>query len=742
LTSATSDSFTIKVAALKFTQQPTNAMVGSAIMPAVTVAIQDPLGNTVTTDTSSVTITLSSGTFASGSNTATAAAVNGVATFDKLFIDADGNYTLTASDGADTQATSQSFAVTQPILLHSWSQEGVTVMADDPDVGVSLDPDNIQVKFGNGNAVASITLIGSQSMQGLGIAITGATSVGQITDKRKGTPGDLSFINSNASIIAVTLKSGLTGMDWNGVSRAVLSGGILGSFSATGTVAGNIVAAYIGNITVTGGDLARPVVAANGSIGNITVTGGNILGSIVAEKGRIGNITVTGVPVPATNPDTSAGSETTYGGNIVSPLIQASPMNGTAIGNITLTAGSMGSDRTAVRIEVLDADGNVADGNIGNITVKDIRYKSSVRVGFLEWKWITLYQGGGIWIDLDTLGRVGDLTTSGDDLGGDIHAAGGIGNINVDPVSLGKKGTILGTKYVDSDSDIHEGNMTANLSAEPGVGAVAIKSLNVLGGDITGDVTVTGTIGAVTAECIAIYDAEDNDLQLSSGGLSSDTFQASRIGNITLGGDGLSGNVVADSSIGNVTIALGSLTGTLTATNGSVGNITIKGAASTLLGRSISVGLYDGTVTAGQSIGNVSVAGGDLRGTLTASDSIGNITAKSLALWDVDNGEGDILGGNLDVDVELGGSGQDINSAATLGEISGVGVDVTIGGTVPWQPSKARINLKVASYVGEVDEGNGKTRKKVFYLPDGIMDQDTGKLNPSDFIENDLTLAT
>src|SRR5262249_51189070 len=51
-----------------FVQQPTNASTGAAISPAVTVAVEDANGNTVTSDTSTVTLTLSSGTFASGSN--------------------------------------------------------------------------------------------------------------------------------------------------------------------------------------------------------------------------------------------------------------------------------------------------------------------------------------------------------------------------------------------------------------------------------------------------------------------------------------------------------------------------------------------------------------------------------------------------------------------------------------------------------------------------------------------------
>jgi hypothetical protein len=113
--------FTINAAApaakLAFVQQPTNANTGATITPAVTVAVEDASGNTVTGDTSTVTLTLSSGTFASGSTTASASAVNGVATFGNLVINTAGTYTLAASDGSLTGATSNSFTISAATVI-------------------------------------------------------------------------------------------------------------------------------------------------------------------------------------------------------------------------------------------------------------------------------------------------------------------------------------------------------------------------------------------------------------------------------------------------------------------------------------------------------------------------------------------------------------------------------------------------------------------------------------------------
>jgi hypothetical protein len=98
---------------LAFTQRPPGGETGAALTPAVTVAVRDQFGNTFTGDSSStVTLTLNGGTFAGGRTTASAAAVHGVATFGGLVINAPGRYTLTATDGTLTGATSSPFTVT------------------------------------------------------------------------------------------------------------------------------------------------------------------------------------------------------------------------------------------------------------------------------------------------------------------------------------------------------------------------------------------------------------------------------------------------------------------------------------------------------------------------------------------------------------------------------------------------------------------------------------------------------
>src|SRR5205823_930271 len=116
LTGATSNAFNIGVGAatkLAFTVQPSNAVAGAAITPAVQVAVQDAQGNAVTTASTNISVAIgtnpASGTLA---GTKTVAAVNGVATFSTLSLDRAGTgYSLTGSATGLTGATSNAFNI-------------------------------------------------------------------------------------------------------------------------------------------------------------------------------------------------------------------------------------------------------------------------------------------------------------------------------------------------------------------------------------------------------------------------------------------------------------------------------------------------------------------------------------------------------------------------------------------------------------------------------------------------------
>jgi hypothetical protein len=123
LTSSTSASFTVTTAVkLAFIVQPSNVFTGTAISPAVQVAIQDTNGKTVTADSSSVTLSLAGSTNLGG--TLTVPAQNGIATFTNLTVSAAGSYMLSATSPNLPQATSANFTVTVAPVTYYLSPTG------------------------------------------------------------------------------------------------------------------------------------------------------------------------------------------------------------------------------------------------------------------------------------------------------------------------------------------------------------------------------------------------------------------------------------------------------------------------------------------------------------------------------------------------------------------------------------------------------------------------------------------
>ncbi len=104
---------------LAFVQQPPNGTAGQALKPAVTVAVEDANGNVSSLNNSLVTLTVATGPGQLQGTPVTAQAVNGIATFNNLILNQAGTYTLQASDGSLSPATSNSFTVSagQPTQL-------------------------------------------------------------------------------------------------------------------------------------------------------------------------------------------------------------------------------------------------------------------------------------------------------------------------------------------------------------------------------------------------------------------------------------------------------------------------------------------------------------------------------------------------------------------------------------------------------------------------------------------------
>jgi hypothetical protein len=121
----TGQSYTIESATqLAFAALPVSTLVGTPI-GTVKVTALDRLNHVVTQDTSTVTLRLVGGVFATGSDTVQAPLVNGTATFSGLIIKTGGAYTLEASASALIQ-TSPAFNIYSSVLGRQLFYKGST----------------------------------------------------------------------------------------------------------------------------------------------------------------------------------------------------------------------------------------------------------------------------------------------------------------------------------------------------------------------------------------------------------------------------------------------------------------------------------------------------------------------------------------------------------------------------------------------------------------------------------------
>jgi hypothetical protein len=226
LSGANSSSFFIADSAkLGFLQEPTQTTAGVAISPAVTVAVEDQAGNTITTDTSTVILTINQGSFANGSTTVAAQAVNGVATFNNLVIDATGSYTLFASDGGLQQGQSNSFnivAVASQLVFTQQPNNTYLGEAANPSVAISLEDRFANTATGDTSSV-TLTLHGPGSPTFFGggttatvAAINGIASFNNLVVTAAGaytlTASDSSLTSATSNSFAISIHA-LTTID-------------------------------------------------------------------------------------------------------------------------------------------------------------------------------------------------------------------------------------------------------------------------------------------------------------------------------------------------------------------------------------------------------------------------------------------------------------------------------------------------------------------------------------------------
>jgi subtilase family serine protease len=202
LTPAVSSAIAIShgaAAKLAFTSQPPASTASGASFGAI-VTVQDAAGNTVTGNTSQVSVALTSANGATLNGTKSVAASNGVATFSGLSVAQAGSYSLTATDSSLIAATSNVFAIapgaaasivftTQPINALAGAAFDVAVSIEDS-VG------NIATNDGTTQITLATNVCGSQVLR----VVTVSAGVAQFPNLRFYTPGSSRQLIAQASI--------------------------------------------------------------------------------------------------------------------------------------------------------------------------------------------------------------------------------------------------------------------------------------------------------------------------------------------------------------------------------------------------------------------------------------------------------------------------------------------------------------------------------------------------------------
>ena len=359
-----SSATTVAASKLVFGQQPTNAKAGVAISPAVTVKVEDAYGNVVTSDSSTVTLTLSSGTFASGSSTATVS--NGVATFSGLVIDTAGSYTLKATDGSLTSATSNSLTISPAAASKLvFGQQPTNATA-----GVAISPAvTVKVEDAYGNVVTSnsstmtLTLSSGKFASGSSTATaTVSSGVATFSGLVIDTAGSYTLAASDGSLTGATSNS-LT------ISPAAASKLVFGQ-QPTNATAGVAISPAV---TVKVEDAYGNVVTSNSSTVTLTLSSGTFASgsSTATATASKGVATFSGLKIDTAGSYTLAASDGSLTGATSNSLaISPAAASKLVFGQQPTNATAGVAISPAVTVEVEDAYGNVVTSNSSTVTLK------------------------------------------------------------------------------------------------------------------------------------------------------------------------------------------------------------------------------------------------------------------------------------------------------------------------------------------------------------------------------------
>jgi hypothetical protein len=352
---------------LAIVSSPTSGTAGQALSPSVTVAVEDQFGDVVTSDSSTVTLTLSTGLFSTGSATATAQVINGEATFSNLIVDAAGSYTLAASDGVLSGVTSGTIAIAPGAASKLVIVNAPTTGTAGQALGSSFTV-AVEDAFGNVVTSNSSTVTVAVSSGPAGFASGSTTSVAAAS-------GIATFSN---------LVFNTAGSYTLGVSDGSMSGATSGTISVSHATASKLAITQ-SPTTGTAGQALNPglTVAVEDAFGNLVATDSSTVNLVVsAGPAHLASSSVTSVA--AVNGVATFSAIVANAAGAYTLSVSDGSLTGAASGSITINPGAASqlfvsnapvlatagqALNPSVTVVVLDAFGNQVATSNSSVTI-------------------------------------------------------------------------------------------------------------------------------------------------------------------------------------------------------------------------------------------------------------------------------------------------------------------------------------------------------------------------------------
>ena len=376
VTTGSSAAFSITpgtAATLLFTVQPSNALAGAAITPAVQVVAHDAQGNTATGFSGNVTMALGanpgSGTLA---GTTTVAAASGVATFANLSINKAGTgYTLTASASGPTSATSNPFTVSAAAA----TQLAFTVQPPNGAAGAALTPAvQVTARDAQGNVATDFTgtVTVALGVNPGGATLSGTTSLAAVSGVATFSSLSIDKVGTGYTLTAAaTGLSGATSVGFNITPGAATE--LVFTVEPSNAAAG---AAITPAVQVTARDAQGNT--ATGFTGTVTVAldanpGSGTLSGTTAVAAVAGLATFSSLSIDKVGSGYTLTAATTLGG-LTGATSTPFDVSAAAASRLVFTvqpsnAAAGAAIAPAVQVTAQDAHGNIATAFTGTVTL-------------------------------------------------------------------------------------------------------------------------------------------------------------------------------------------------------------------------------------------------------------------------------------------------------------------------------------------------------------------------------------